>query len=389
MEVPSRWTLISIGLAIFSMFFGAGNLMYPIVVGVSSGDKTLFGLTGFLVSAVLLPVIGLIAMILFDGDYKAFFYRLGKIPGDVLIFASMIIIGPLIAVPRIVTLSHIMMKPFLPIMSASVFAIIFLLITFLCTFRESKIVQLLGNVISPLLVASLAIIIVKGFLSAGQVIPTETSAGLLLVKNMLLGYETMDMWAAIFFSSIVILLLKKTYGGAVASTKDYHRLAIIGLKAGLIGTSLLALVYVGLCFLGKFHGYGIMLNPGETFREVAFRVLGCYGAGIIGTAVFMACLSTAIALAAVVGEYLHHDVFRRRVGFVSSLVILLLLCLPLSISGLDQVLKLTGGPILYIAYPILVTITFCNIGYKLFGFKPIKLPVAAVAVLATFAYFWF
>jgi len=388
MEATSRWTVISVGLAIFSMFFGAGNLMYPIVVGINSGDKTMIGMAGFLITSVLLPILGLVAMIFFDGDYKAFFYRLGRIPGGFLIFASMVIIGPLIAIPRIVTLSHIMMAPFLPAMSPLVFALLFLGITFLCTFRENKIVALLGNVISPLLLISLIVIIVKAFTTPGEIIATTESSLALFLTSLREGYKTMDLLGAIFFSSIVVVLLKKTLGEP-KTQKEVHKLAVVGLKAGLIGTSLLGLVYIGLSFLGKYHGFGLMmLNEGERFREVSLRVLGSYGALVIATAVLMACLSTAIALSAVVAEYLQEEIFRRKISFVPSLIVLLALCLPLSIAGLDEVGRLVGGPILYIGYPILVALTFLNIAYKLVDFKPVKIPVLATTVLFTVLYFW-
>src|SRR5439155_12268350 len=153
-----------IGLAIFSMLFGAGNLIYPLLVGIQSGKLTPIGMFGFLLTATLLPLLGLIAMILFDGNYRAFFHRIGHVPGEFLICISMLIIGPGICIPRITTLSHIMVAPFLPIpllqeftpFSSFVFALIFLSITFFATYKESRIIDLLGKVISPLLLLSLA-----------------------------------------------------------------------------------------------------------------------------------------------------------------------------------------------------------------------------------------
>src|SRR5690348_5058013 len=86
--------LISLSLAIFCLLFGAGNLIYPLSVGRSAGGLTIFGMVGFFITAIFLPLAGLIAMILFNGNYNDFFYRLGKIPGSLLIFLSMLIIGP-------------------------------------------------------------------------------------------------------------------------------------------------------------------------------------------------------------------------------------------------------------------------------------------------------
>src|SRR5581483_10785022 len=165
-------TTVVTGLAIFSMLFGAGNLMYPLKAGMVSGEHFLLGMLGFSITAVCLPVAGLLSMILFDGNYEAFFNRLGKIPGQLMIFACMMIIGPMLAIPRITTLSHTMMAPFMPILNtitpvnSFIFSLVFLGITFLAAFRENKIVEILGNFISPALLAALGIIIVKGLMTA-------------------------------------------------------------------------------------------------------------------------------------------------------------------------------------------------------------------------------
>src|SRR3990167_10681621 len=120
MGETSRSHIISVGLAMFS-----------IAVGMVSGDLNFFGLSGFLLTAVFLPITGIVAMIVFDGDYKSFFYRLGDIPGFLIILACMLIIGPIIAIPRIVTLSHIIISPFIPEISSLIFTLIFLGVTFL------------------------------------------------------------------------------------------------------------------------------------------------------------------------------------------------------------------------------------------------------------------
>ena len=172
------------GLAIFSMLFGAGNLMYPLKVGMESGDALGFGILGFIVTAVILPIAGFIGMMLFNGNYTLFFNRLGKPVGSFLVACCMLVIGPLIALPRITTLSHTMIAPFLPFeslqalspMSSCLFALIFLGIMFLLTFKENRIVDVLGAVISPLLIISLAIIIIKGLIMPGELIHNSDSS---------------------------------------------------------------------------------------------------------------------------------------------------------------------------------------------------------------------
>jgi len=378
-----QYETLSVGLAIFSMFFGAGNLMYPIKAGMEAGASNFtLSMIGFLITAIALPLIGLVGMILFEGDYKKFLFRLGSVPGYMLLVICMLIIGPVIAMPRIITLSYTMMTPFLPGISLFVFSILFITSTFLFTYRESKIVDLLGKFISPALLISLIIIIVKGLLMPGSAIEGAQTAFSAFKQNIWRGYETLDLLGAIFFSSIILHILKLKH-----KNQSAKELAFFGLKSGMLGLAILGIVYVGLGLLGMLHGHGLeQVNSGELFKEVSFRVLGSYGAIVISVAVLMACLSTAIALSAVVAEFFQLDILKRKISFAKSLAIVLLACLPLSLYGLDTVLKLTAGPIVYIGYPILIALTIVNICYKLFGFKPVKIPVFIIGSLAFISY---
>jgi len=386
--------IVSTGLAIFSMLFGAGNLMYPILVGISSGDKNLYGITGFLITAVLLPIAGFIGMILFNGNYNLFFNRLGKPVGSTMIAICMIIIGPLIAIPRITTLSHVMIAPFLPgallstitPTSSFLFSLIFLGITFLLTYKENNIVDILGYIISPALLISLIIIIVKGLMTAEAIIPNHNSALTVFKTNFILGYQTLDLLGAIFFSSMVISILKNKMGKSIQHNPRV--LATIGLQSGFIGVSLLGIIYIGMSLLGVYHGHGFeYANGGRLFQEISLKILGSHGAAVIATAVLMACLSTSIALSAVVAEYLHSEICVKRLSYRASLILVLLLCVPMSTAGLDLVIDYTAGIITFVGYPVLITLTFANIFYKLFGFKPVKIPVFLVFVFTLVKYY--
>lgn len=386
--------IVTIGLAIFSMLFGAGNLMYPLLVGIKSGDNLWYGMGAFLITAVILPLIGLIAMILFDGNYEAFFARLGKRTGSFFIFLCMLIIGPGLVIPRIVTLSHVMMSPFIPSeflstispASSFVFTLLFLAVTFLFTYKENKIVAVLGNIISPLLLLSLIIIIVKGYFSANGMVENHQPLSTIITENLLLGYGTLDLLGAIFFCAIVLSILRHSLGSRFETDKRLR--LMVGFQAGLLGVSLLALIYCGMALLGAYYGHAVAgVSEGLLFREIALLILGKRAAIIIAVAVLLACLSTAIALSAVCAEYVQKTLFPNKLSYLHSLLLVLIACIPLCIFGLSTVLQLTGGPITYIGYPVLITLTFANIAYSLFGFKPVKLPVLVVFIITLLSYF--
>ncbi|NBQ17771.1 branched-chain amino acid transport system II carrier protein [bacterium] len=376
-------TVVIAGLAIFSMFFGAGNLMYPIKTGIASGDHFGIGMLGFLLTAVFLPVVGLIAIILFNGDYRVFFERVGYFPGNALIGFCMCIIGPFIAMSRIVTLSYDMLAPFISaLVTLPVFSVFFCMLTYLVTYRENKIIDILGNVISPSLLISLGIILVKGLLYQQPFIHSELSAGQVFLNETIRGYGTLDLLGGIFFGSIILLLLKS----AMKNDNDYNvkKLCATAIKSGVIGAGLLAIVYVGMGFLGAFHGsQELQANLAEQFSFISLKVLGHSGALVIATAIFMACFSTIIALATVLGEYLHNDISKQRFSYQTSLGIILLMTAVIACSGLNAILTYSE-PIINTFYPVFITITFANIAYKLLNFKPIKLSVLVTLLVSIY-----
>jgi LIVCS family branched-chain amino acid:cation transporter len=383
--------LLSLSLAIFCMLFGAGNLIYPLALGQQAGAFTTFGIMGFFITALLLPLTGLVAMILFNGDYQTFFGRIGKIPGHIITACCMLIIGPVVVIPRCITLSHTMIAPFLPLAflktitcaSSTFFCIVFLMFTFLAAYKKNKIVSVLGNIIAPILLAAISFIIIKGLFIADSVVPTTTTPFTIFTTGFMMGYQTLDLLGTLFFASIIISIIKKMAPGEDRLTI----LALYGLRAGVIGLSLLGCVYIGMSALGAFHTHEYMhANPGELFTLISYKILGPSVAALVSISVLLACTSTAIGLSAVVAEYCRVTLFRETITYVQSLVLLLLSCIPLSVFGLQYVLQIAGGPIVYVGYPILIATTFCNIAYKLWGFRYIKIPVMITGIFATISY---
>ena len=379
---------ISTGLAIFGMFFGAGNLMFPIALGLRSRDATLWGMAGFLITVVVLPTLGLVSMILFDGDYESFFGRLGKIPGFFVTLLCLLVIGPLIAMPRIVTLSHTMIAPFIPAIPSIVFSIIFLGLTFLTTYKKSKIMNLMGNFISPILLISLSIIIIKGFLNKQTFTITGQDPFNAFTSNLKYNYNTLDVLGGIFFASIILSILHRTITFEGTKKEQTRKYASLSLQAGAIGTSLLAIVYTGLAYLGAYFGHGLEnLNEGELFSTISHRIIGANGAFIIATTVLMACFSTIIVLAAIFSEYLQKTLLRNQITYIQALSMTLLATIIPAYYDLGTILEYSAKLII-LFYPAIIVLTLANLAYKLFDFKPVKLPVAITLLVSIyFQYF--
>lgn len=149
---------LAIGLAMFSMFFGAGNVIFPLAVGQYAGDKNLYAMSGLILTAAIMPIAGVVAMILYEGNYKQFFGRLGKVPGFLLALCIISLLGPLGSTPRCIALAYTTLKTAIPQLSSMLFSFISCCFIFLCSFKRKHILTLLGWVLTPLLLCSLLLL---------------------------------------------------------------------------------------------------------------------------------------------------------------------------------------------------------------------------------------
>lgn len=357
--------------------------MFPPKLGIEMGQHTWLGFFGFFLSGVFLPMLALLTIVAFEGDYQKFFGRLGSPLDKIFIFICMLIIGPLVVMPRIIMLSYAMLKPFLPLFTSPLlFAVGFSTLAFLATYRPGKLLDIVGKFLSPLKVLTLLTIVTIGLFSGSAPEAVTESAGDLFGKAFTYGYGTLDVLGAIFFGAIIVhLLTKYVSADERLSMKDAMSVtAVSSVFAGL----LLGAVYLGMTLLGAYHGQGLgMLDEGEIFSEVAFRVLGSLGAAFIGASVFLACFTTNVSLAAVLGEYVQ-NISGKRLSYAQAVGAVIAVCTVIASLGLKNILVYSMPFIMFI-YPLIIVITLCNLAYKLFGFKPIILPVAlTTAVLLVY-----
>jgi branched-chain amino acid:cation transporter, LIVCS family len=386
MKHSSLARIITTSLAIFAMLFGAGNLMLPLKIGMLAGPYTLYALIGFIITGVLVPLLGLLAIIAFDGDYRLFFERIGAKPASVAIAVCMLIIGPAIVMPRIIALSYEMLQPFLPDMPVFAFACIFISLVGIATYKPGRLLTLIGRILSPLKIISLATIIILGIIRKGNLSsPLLANAHEAFNTGIGYGYITLDLLAALFFGSIIVSMLGRNQKDPCNLDTPSDNTLFTASIASIIAAALLSIIYAGMSYIGAWYGNGLNhLNEGQIFSAISFKILGTCGAALIGTTVFLACFITIIALAAVVSNYMYHDIFSCRIGYGTTVSGLLILCLMPASYGLTTILSISA-PLIFMAYPLLITLTLCNILYKAFGFTWIKLPLVLTA-LASLVY---
>lgn len=377
------------GLAMFSMFFGAGNIVFSLNLGFVSGDMNFYSVIGLLLTAVIVPFAGLLAMFLFDGNYKNFFRRIGKIPGDLLIIFLMIIIGPFIAIPRAISLVYSTMKIYVPGISLFYFSLILCSLIFVLTANRKKVLHLLGHVLSPVLLISLAILIIKGFW--GHPVAQIVDAGRLemFFYGLKEGYYTVDLLGAFFFSVVILIGLKRDLGYHINDvvTKNRKQFFKIATIASIIGACLLSIVYVAFSYIASYYKAALGVVEKDTILgSLAINILGFSGGIIANVAVALACITTVISLSAVFAEFIQNEFFKRRVGYKSSLLITLLISFAMSNLGFMQIIKIST-PILLICYPVLIVLTLLNIAKEVFGFRYIKIPVLITFIASLLFYF--
>lgn len=384
--------VLTTSLAIFAMLFGAGNLMFPLRIGMQAGEATFLGFLGFALSGVLLPACGLVAIVAFNGSYYDFFGRLGSVPRDIIVFCCMLVIGPLIAMPRIMMLSYEMLRPFLIhifpacIVSEINFAVVFAFLIFLATYRPGKLLTIIGRILSPLKVLSVVTIVAAGVFSGTSPVSTDRSSWNVFIDAFNDGYVTLDVLGAIFFGSMVVTLLTAYVPkGHRLSTKEAVKVAG---SASIFASILLGLVYLGMTYLGAFHGHGLEhLNDGQVFSQISFRVLGDRGAALIGLTVFLACFTTIVTLTAVLSEYIQNTLSRRRVTYPQAALIVLILSILVASAGLGAIISYSK-PFISFFYPILIVITLCNLLYAVANVQLLWTPVIVTTIFVCIKTFY-
>lgn len=365
---------LSIGLAMFSMFFGAGNIIFPLAVGQYAGDKNLFAMLGLIFTAALMPIIGVVSMLLFEGNYRQFFGRLGKIPGFILALIIISLLGPLGSTPRCIALSYTTLKSTFFNISPTLFSLLSCTLIFFCTVKKNKILSLLGLVLTPLLLTSLIIIILLGLFTPHTTHTNPESHLTLFFHGLKEGYNTMDLLAAFFFSSTILTLLK---------TPEQQKPVTTALKASLVGALLLGFIYLGFSYLAAFHGGEfIQDHKDQLLSNITYKIAGPYAGILVSITIAFACLTTAIALISAFADFVQKELFRDRFSYELILFFSLLLTFFISIFEFTQISAFLG-PILEVVYPGLILLTLLNIAHHWKGFQPIKIPVFAAFLIAT------
>lgn len=352
---------IVVGFALFAMFFGAGNVVFPPYIGMHAGEQWANGFLFYFIADIGLALVAMFA-ILHAGGADNITGRIGHVASKVLMCAVILCIGPMVAIPRTAaTTLEMSVTPFFSGMSPVVFSIIFFAVILLLSIKQSAVIDIVGKILTPALLIGLLVLIVKGFVSPiGDIVDTGVSASEVTVNGIKSGYQTMDVLAAMAFGIIILSSAdEKGYTDSKSAAK------MIGIAAALSGV-LLLIVYFGLTYLGATVStvFPTDISRANLLIGIVELLLGKAGLIIFAIVIALACITTAVALVSSAASFFA-KLANDKISYGVFVVVICVSSAVISNLGLDMIIAI-ATPILDIVYPpMLVLILLSWFGDKL------------------------
>jgi len=351
--------MTAIGLMLFALFFGAGNLIFPPSLGQGAGSNLWPAIIGFLITGVGLPLLGVLAIGLSGSeDSQALASKVHPIFATVLMVSIYLTIGPLFAIPRTAAVSYeIGIRPFMPndsgvnTIGLSLYTLLFFCITYWLSLNPNKLVDRIGKILTPLLLITLVVILVQPIINPLGTIqmPSVEYANSPLFTGFKEGYLTMDTLASVVFGIVVINAIKAK---GVTKSKDITKVCA---RVGLISAGFLAIIYAALAYVGatSVETLGQVANGGIILSSVANHFFGPLGNVVLGLAIIFACLTTSIGLITSCATYFtkifpHFSYKQLVAGFT-------LFSAAVANMGLNQLIAFSV-PVLVTLYPIVIVL---------------------------------
>ena len=333
--------IIVVGFALFSMFFGAGNVIFPPFLGLESGSQWVSGFAAYFIADIGLAMLAMFAL-LRVGSSEAVVSRVGQIPAAVLMSAIILCVGPMVAIPRTSATTYEMaIVPNLSGVSPVVFSILFFALILALCIRESAVVDIVGKILTPLLL-----------LGEPSALPQIANVAVTGIKA---GYQTMDALAALPFG--IIVLQSVTAKGYDSGRKQFR---VVGGSAVLAGILLLA-VYMGLAYLGATVSaqYTNDIGRAQLIMAIIEALMGKVGMVLFGVVVGLACVTTAVALTSSAAAYFT-ELCRGKVSYKVFVIAICVFSAVVSNLGLDRIVAV-AAPVLDVIYPPTLVLIFISL----------------------------
>lgn len=347
MDKKNYLKIFTVGIALFSMFFGGGNLTFPLWIG-STADKLFPTTVGFILTGVVLPFMGVLVAIHFHGDHEKCLSIFGKKFGQVLIFSLLLFWIPLGSGPRCNQLAYGAFQQMGGNLSMWVYSALYSVVVFFLAYRRNKILDILGRVITPLLLCSLGAFIALSLQNISQV-DLGIAEGFTwpeLRFGLQTGYLSQDFIASIFFTSSILALVRENQKDKMSERSVTYSF--------LIGIALLSIVYIGMILVGSINASFIQNIPRDQLLVALGRALFHQNYHLlISVVITLSVLTTSVALALVYADYLRSFIFKEKIGHVPCVAMALLLNYLLSTIGFEPLATLISCA-MNVLYPTLL-----------------------------------
>ncbi len=349
--------ILVIGFALFAMFFGAGNLIFPPYLGKITGNKFIISALGFIITGVGIPFLGIVACTKSGGNFENMAKKVGKGFSILCGTALFLAIGPMLGIPRTAATTYeLTVRPIFPSMSPILSMIIYFSINLCFILKPSKIIDNIGKYLTPILLIALLTIIVKGSISP---IGTLVNTGKNFVFSNALkeGYQTMDALGALVFASVIVSSVNnKGYKG-----KENLDITI---KSGMVAIIGLAIVYTGLMYLGAQTSSIFKGDISKTLLllNISKMSLGNIGSILIGIAIGLACFTTSVGLITA-GATFFENVSKGKLPYKLNAIIIAIASIIIGSFGVDKIISISA-PVLSILYPVAITLIITTLLHR-------------------------
>ena len=360
----------SVAIMLFGLFFGAGNLIFPPLLGKQAGGATFQSLLAFGITAVVFPILGVVAVAKTKG--------LSNLASKVdkyfaIVFTTMIYmaIGPGLGIPRAGSLPFEMaVAPFLPEnvslnLSRLVYTFVFFLVAYLVCLKPNKLVTRMGKFLTPALLVLITVMFVGVLFKNPNAVtsPVGDYATSSTVKGFLEGYNTMDTIAALNFGLVISLAVKSF------KVEDEEKVIGYTVKVGLVAGSFLFVIYAMLAYIGMTTSglTGNVKNGAEILTTVSQYVFGKFGIVLLASIFTLACLTTCIGLITSISKFFE-TMTKEKVSYHKWIVFWTFLSFLVANFGLNTILKVSV-PVLVAIYPVSIVLILLGLTEKYFGYN--------------------
>lgn len=353
--------IVIVGTALFAMFFGAGNLIFPTFIGFSFGDDWYLGFITFSIAGVVFPFLAVIATIKAGGSLQSLGNRVLPKFGDLYALILIVFVALLFVIPRTGATSYeILINPTFPEFSPWLFAALFFAANIYFAIDPKDALDKLGKLLTPALIICLVYMIYKGvFYPIGT--PKENSIPLseLLTTSFTTGYQTADALAGLLFTGVLIATFVNK------GVRDAKTQRILVSKAAIIAVIGLFLVYSGLSYLGATVSglYEPDTEKTEIIANLAAQLMGNTTSHLFGIMVTLACLTTATGTTSAAALFFE-TASRGRASYRVSVISISIFCAVMAVSGVEWLINL-AVPVLLICYPVAIVLIICWLFYEL------------------------